>query len=133
VSAPERGGVLIHQGDNLAVSAGFADSSFTLIYLDPPFNTGRVQGKALETVRSLGADSPPGRRGFHGREYERLRGDLRTYDDRFDDYWGFLEPRLVEAWRLLADDGTLYVHLDYRTTRKCSWTRCSAATASSTS
>ena len=54
------------------------------------------------------------RRGFHGREYERLRGDLRTYDDRFDDYWGFLEPRLVEAWRLLADDGTLYLHLDYR-------------------
>ena len=54
------------------------------------------------------------RRGFHGREYERLRGDLRTYDDRFDDYWGFLEPRLAEAWRLLADDGTLYLHLDYR-------------------
>jgi site-specific DNA-methyltransferase (adenine-specific) len=36
------------------------------------------------------------------------------YDDRFDDYWGFLEPRLAEAWRLLADDGTLYLHLDYR-------------------
>ena len=52
--------------------------------------------------------------GFHGREYERLRGDLRAYDDRFDDYWGFLEPRLEEAWRLLADDGTLYLHLDYR-------------------
>jgi DNA modification methylase len=43
-----------------------------------------------------------------------LRGDLRAYDDRFDDYWGFLEPRLLEAWRLLAPDGTLYVHLDYR-------------------
>ena len=54
------------------------------------------------------------RRGFHGREYERLRGDLRTYDDRFGDYWSFLEPRLVEAWRLLAADGTLYLHLDYR-------------------
>jgi DNA modification methylase len=54
------------------------------------------------------------RRGFHGLEYQRLRGDLRAYDDRFDDYWGFLEPRLVEAWRLLAEDGTLYVHLDYR-------------------
>ncbi|HVL60159.1 MAG TPA: site-specific DNA-methyltransferase [Microbacterium sp.] len=134
----------MHQGDNLAVAAGFADGSFTLIYLDPPFNTGRVQGKALETAQSRGrtqaeapevdgdsadseasaapADTPSlstasgavVRRGFHGREYERLRGDLRTYDDRFDDYWGFLEPRLVEAWRLLSDDGTLYVHLDYR-------------------
>ena len=145
------GSVEIHRGDNLTVAAGFADGSFTLIYLDPPFNTGRVQGKALETARSSGRiqaepagpdGDPPDfpapadpagasslnsassagepvvpavvRRGFHGREYERLRGDLRTYDDRFDDYWAFLEPRLVEAWRLLADDGTLYVHLDYR-------------------
>jgi len=57
---------------------------------------------------------PVVQRGFHGREYARLRGDLRTYDDRFDDYWAFLEPRLEEAWRLLADDGTLYLHLDYR-------------------
>jgi DNA modification methylase len=116
IDAVERGSVEIHLGDNLAVAAGFADASFTLIYLDPPFNTGRVQGRALETARSssAGADSGVVRRGFHGREYERLRGDLRTYDDRFDDYWGFLEPRLVEAWRLLADDGTLYVHLDYR-------------------
>ncbi|HWM18029.1 MAG TPA: site-specific DNA-methyltransferase, partial [Microbacterium sp.] len=64
--------------------------------------------------RGEGNEIPVVRRGFHGREYERLRGDLRTYDDRFDDYWGFLEPRLAEAWRLLADDGTLYVHLDYR-------------------
>ncbi|MET0829046.1 MAG: site-specific DNA-methyltransferase [Microbacterium sp.] len=143
----ERGSVTIHHGDNLDVAAGLADGSFTLIYLDPPFNTGRAQGKALETARSrvtaqsapapdadrrpqsrgdLDAESSPGpssdtpgaeavvRRGFHGREYERLRGDLRTYDDRFDDYWGYLEPRLVEAWRLLADDGTLYLHLDYR-------------------
>ena len=142
-----RGSVTIHHGDNLDVAAGYADGSFTLIYLDPPFNTGRTQGKALETARTVSgiqsAPSPPDddtavsrgldaeaaaprlnpepenggpvvRRGFHGREYERLRGDLRTYDDRFDDYWGFLEPRLVEAWRLLAVDGTLYVHLDYR-------------------
>jgi site-specific DNA-methyltransferase (adenine-specific) len=52
--------------------------------------------------------------GFHGRSYERVRGALRTFDDRFDDYWGFLMPRIEEAWRLLADDGTLYLHLDYR-------------------
>lgn len=132
-----RGAVTIHHGDNLDVAAGLPDASFTLIYLDPPFNTGRVQGRALETALSTtrvpaeppaatpgaGAVAEAGRRGpasrvvrkgFHGREYERLRGDLRTYDDRFDDYWGFLEPRLAEAWRLLADDGTLYLHLDYR-------------------
>ncbi|MDE0546622.1 site-specific DNA-methyltransferase [Microbacterium sp. C7(2022)] len=140
-SAPDgRGDVEIHHGDNLEIIRGFDDGAFTLIYLDPPFNTGRTQERALETAtrtspqdgestadgeiseqpgakaRSSAHDDRPPivRRGFHGLEYQRLRGDLRAYDDRFDDYWGFLEPRLVEAWRLLADDGTLYVHLDYR-------------------
>lgn len=109
------GTVTIHHGDNLSVIREFDDASFTLIYLDPPFNTGRVQGRAVETaVHRDASDSGDVRRGFHGRPYERLRGDLRTYDDRFDDYWGFLEPRLDHAWRLLADDGTLYLHLDYR-------------------
>lgn len=105
------GSVEIHHGENLAVIAGLESGAYTLIYLDPPFNTGRVQGKAIETALPGGVAIG---RGFRGVQYERLRGDLRTYDDQFDDYWGFLEPRLLEAWRLLADDGTLYVHLDYR-------------------
>jgi site-specific DNA-methyltransferase (adenine-specific) len=109
------GSVEIHHGDNLAVIRGLADGSFTLVYLDPPFNTGRMRERAVETARPPSqSDDVIVRRGFHGRDYERLRGDLRTYDDRFDDYWAFLEPRLEEAWRLLADDGTLYLHLDYR-------------------
>src|SRR3546814_21089498 len=57
-------------------------------------------------VQNLGA-----RVGFRGREYEKLRGDLRNYDDRFEAYWGFPEPRLLQAWRLRAADGTLSVHL----------------------
>jgi site-specific DNA-methyltransferase (adenine-specific) len=116
-SPPAVGRVAIHQGDNLEIMRTLPAASFTLVYLDPPFNTGRPQTKAVVTARSLTATPEvPGevRRGFHGRDYERLRGDLRAYDDRFDDYWGFLEPRLAEAWRLLADDGTLYLHLDYR-------------------
>jgi site-specific DNA-methyltransferase (adenine-specific) len=117
--------VEIHEGDNLEVIQRLPDGSFTLIYLDPPFNTGRPQERSIETARSRHPSPAPDaqqsataagivRRGFHGREYERIRGDLRAYDDRFEDYWGFLEPRLLEAWRLLADDGTLYLHLDYR-------------------
>ncbi len=137
------GRVEIHHGDNLSIARGFADGSFTLVYLDPPFNTGRRQGKAIESAapayrspdRSASDEAPPAesrdgdglaaqsdrrtvrgevKTGFRGTAYARLRGDLRQYDDRFDDYWDFLEPRLREAWRLLADDGTLYLHLDYR-------------------
>jgi site-specific DNA-methyltransferase (adenine-specific) len=93
------------------VLAGLPDGAFTLIYLDPPFNTGRSQSRQSTTsVRSVGGTV----KGFKGQQYERIRGDLMSYDDTFEDYWTFLEPRLAAAWRLLADDGTLYVHLDYR-------------------
>lgn len=140
--APAPGRVEIHHADNLTVTPALPDGSFALVYLDPPFNTGRTRSKAVESATwtppveepqdaaepeavasdpnmlTFPEEEPPPppvvQRGFHGREYARLRGDLRTYDDRFDDYWGFLEPRLVEAWRLLADNGTLYLHLDYR-------------------
>ncbi len=140
-----RGAVSIVEGDNLSVAATLPSGSFTLVYLDPPFNTGRTQERQVVTARRMvttqeevpdpGApasdtgdaapvvlSSAPGdaepetevRHGFHGHAYERVRGMLRAYDDRFDDYGAFLMPRLEEAWRLLADDGTLYLHLDYR-------------------
>ena len=102
----------IHHGDNLAVAATLPSAAFTLIYLDPPFNTGRTRGRAVESAERAGVGVV--KTGFRGTSYARLRGDLRVYDDRFDDYWDFLEPRLREAWRLLAADGTLYLHLDYR-------------------
>ncbi|KQQ22400.1 site-specific DNA-methyltransferase [Rathayibacter caricis DSM 15933] len=107
---PELRSAVIH-ADNLDVLPQLADGSFTVVYLDPPFNTGRAQVRTSTTsVRSATGTIA----GFKGRSYERIRGDLLQYDDRFDDYWSFLEPRLAEAWRLLADDGTLYLHLDYR-------------------
>jgi len=127
------GRVEIHHGDNLTVAAALPSGSFTLVYLDPPFNTGRVQTRSVERAyttppqsgdsavdadsgafRRSSAQDAPVKAGFRGTSYARLRGDLRVYDDRFDDYWDYLEPRLREAWRLLADDGTLYLHLDYR-------------------
>jgi site-specific DNA-methyltransferase (adenine-specific) len=118
VSAAEPDRVI--HADNLDVLPKLADGAFTLVYLDPPFNTGRAQSRqATRHVRQglpdAAAPAPSGTvTGFAGKRYERIRGDLMRYDDRFDDYWGFLEPRLAEAWRLLADDGTLYLHLDYR-------------------
>ena len=105
---------LVVHGDNLDAIATLPDGAFTVVYLDPPFNTGRPQTRRSTTsVRSV-PDSVTAVTGFKGLGYERIRGDLMRYDDRFDDYWSFLEPRLAEAWRLLADDGTLYLHLDYR-------------------
>ena len=105
---------LVVAGDNLPILRGLPDQSFQLIYIDPPFNTGKVQSRqSLKTVRT---DTPVAgsRVGFQGQTYETVRGKVTAYNDSFSDYWGFLEPRLDEAWRLLAPTGTLYLHLDYR-------------------
>jgi site-specific DNA-methyltransferase (adenine-specific) len=87
------------------------DASMQLVYLDPPFNTGRTQQKrAIRSVR----DPDGAYLGFAGTTYARTVEALSSYDDDFTDYWGFLAPRLIEAHRLLRDDGTLYLHLDWR-------------------
>jgi site-specific DNA-methyltransferase (adenine-specific) len=101
----------IVQGDNLELLGRLADETFQVVYLDPPFNTGRRQERrSLKTVRAVGGT----RTGFGGASYETVKGILYGYDDAFEDYWEFLEPRLVEAHRVLTDSGTLYLHLDYR-------------------
>ncbi|WP_125609684.1 DNA-methyltransferase [Specibacter cremeus] len=107
---PDGPNLVVH-ADNAGFLPTLPDESFTMIYVDPPFNTGRVQRRQQTTmVRSESGD----RVGFGGNSYATVKGALHSYDDAFTDYWAFLEPRLLEAWRLLAADGTLYVHLDYR-------------------
>ncbi len=102
---------LIVEGDNLPFIRSLPDASFQLIYLDPPFNTGKKQERqSLTTVRSKAGS----RVGFKGESYATIRGKVTGYNDEFADYWAFLEPRLEEAWRLLKPSGTLYLHLDYR-------------------
>ncbi|SDE53802.1 site-specific DNA-methyltransferase (adenine-specific) [Actinobaculum suis] len=102
---------LVFEGDNLEIIRDFPDASFQLIYIDPPFNTGRRQERQTIQVRRAATGE---RVGFGGRTYETVRGEVLGYDDSFENYWDFLEPRLREAWRLLTPTGTLYLHLDYR-------------------
>jgi len=99
------------QGDNLSVLKSIPDSSVQLVYVDPPFNTGRTQTRGTSvTTRSAEGN----RIGFKGHRYEIVKETVLSYDDEFADYWSFLEPRLEEAWRILNQTGTLYLHLDYR-------------------
>ena len=103
-------GNLVLEGDNLPLLKSMPDSSVQLVYIDPPFNTGRSQVRTNRKSRV----SETGWVGFQGRRYEQIVETVLSYDDAFADYWSFLEPRLEEAWRLLKDSGTLYLHLDYR-------------------
>lgn len=104
------------QGDNLPVLRGLPDACVDLIYIDPPFNTGRTRARTVTRV----VPHPDGARtGFRGTRYRSDVLSRLTYADRFDDFLAFLEPRLLEAHRVLAPTGTLYVHLDYREVHYC--------------
>ncbi len=107
----------IYFGDNLEVLRRHVpDGAAALIYIDPPFNTGRAQARTrIKTVRSVSGD----RVGFKGQRYDTVKMGSRAYPDRFDNYLEFLEPRLREAYRALAPDGTLYFHIDYREVHYC--------------
>ncbi len=102
---------LILYGDNLQWLPMLPSGAFRLIYIDPPFNTGKPQ----QRVRIHAIASAHGTRtGFANRKYAVQTYASPTYADEFDDYLGFLRPRLEEAHRLLTPDGSLFVHLDYR-------------------
>ncbi|MCY3507281.1 MAG: site-specific DNA-methyltransferase [Chloroflexi bacterium] len=104
---------IVHCADGVEVARGLADESVDLVYLDPPFNTGKRQER--RRLRTRRAEEGGGdRTGFGGRRYETVRLGSTSFDDAFDNYLGFLEPFLVESRRLLKASGSLYLHLDYR-------------------
>jgi site-specific DNA-methyltransferase (adenine-specific) len=112
------------QGDNLEALGRMESGSVALIYIDPPFNTGRRQTRLrVKTVRDEAGD----RVGFGGRRYRTElvnsggagSGEAAGYADQFDDFLGFLRPRLMEAHRVLAPTGSLFFHIDYREVHYC--------------
>lgn len=106
---------IIH-GDNLDVLPTLPGEAFQMIYIDPPFNTGKRQSRrSLATEASENGD----RVGFGGRRYVTRLLAESSYHDEFADYLAFLEPRLFEARRLLRQSGTLYFHIDYREAHYC--------------
>jgi len=106
----------VYIGDNLPIIKSISSESIDLIYIDPPFNTGKVQTRTqIKTERSENGD----RTGFGGRRYETTSLGEKAYLDRFDDFLAFIEPRLVEAHRLLKPTGSLYFHIDYREVHYC--------------
>ena len=111
---------IVH-GDNLEALRRMESGSVALIYIDPPFNTGKRQTRLrMKTVRDAAGD----RVGFGGHRYRTElvaleSGELAGYADQFDDFLGFLRPRLVEAHRVLAPTGSLFFHIDYREVHYC--------------
>ena len=128
-------------GDNLPILRSMDNASVDLIYIDPPFNTGKTQSRTtIRTVKDKNGD----RRGFQGNTYQTTKLSTKAYQDSFDiDTNGtlnldverayetiasqasiyflekFLRPRLIEAYRILKPSGSLYFHIDYREVHYC--------------
>ena len=103
--------------DNLDYLRSMPDDVVDLIYIDPPFNTGKTQ--ARESIRTVRDDESGDRVGFQGRRYRTERVGSSAFGDQFDDYLAFLEPRLVEAKRVLKPNGSFFLHVDYREVHYC--------------
>jgi site-specific DNA-methyltransferase (adenine-specific) len=107
----------IHYGDNLPLLRSMPDASFDLIYIDPPFNTGKVQARTR--IRAVRDEQAGDRCGFAGRRYRTIKLGTRSFDDTFDDFMAFLEPRLAEGYRLVKPAGSFFLHIDYREAHYC--------------
>jgi len=103
----------VHYGDNLKVIRKLKDESVDLVYIDPPFNTGKVQSRVSK--KAVRSEDPVSQKGFCGNSYELVEvGKASSYEDSYEDYLSFLRERLVELRRVLKPSGSLYLHLDYR-------------------
>ena len=101
----------IYFGDNMDVLKEIESGSVNLVYVDPPFNTGKIQSrKRIETVRSEDGD----RTGFQGHTYKTKVIGEQSFFDIYDDYIRFLRDRIEETERVLTSDGSFFLHLDYR-------------------
>ena len=103
--------------DNLEALASVPDGSAALVYIDPPFNTGRTQSRT--TISTVRDEVSGDRTGFQGKRYRTIELGSSGYADAFDDYLGFLEPRLREARRVLKPNGSFFLHVDYREVHYC--------------
>ena len=110
----------LYYGDNLAILQQYiVDESINLIYIDPPFNTGKLQQR---TEIQVEADAQGDRVGFQGKTYRTKKGETIHYSDKFeslDEYLQFLRPRFEEAYRILHPHGSFFLHIDYRAVHYC--------------
>ena len=113
--SPTMGKILL--AENMQALGDLPDASIDLVYIDPPFNTGKTQQrKRLRTVQ----DEKEGDRvGFGGKRYRTVELGARSFEDQFDDFMAFLEPRLIEARRVLKPNGSFFLHIDYREVHYC--------------
>lgn len=103
-------------GDNIEVLKNIESNSIDLIYVDPPFNTKKERKLvSIRTTRDVEGD----RTGFAGNRYKSEIIGTKSYNDNYDNYLEFIEPRIREAHRVLTESGSFFFHIDHRESHYC--------------
>ncbi|MHC4660440.1 MAG: DNA-methyltransferase [Planctomycetota bacterium] len=103
--------------DNIDALKDIKDGSAHLIYIDPPFNTGKIQKR--KTIRTVQDNSSGDRVGFKGRRYRTQEIGTKKFADVFDNFLEFLVPRVCESYRILSPTGSFFLHIDSREVHYC--------------
>ena len=107
-------------GDNLEALAQLQKNSIELIYVDPPFNTGKDQVRKTVKLTKGDKGTKHVHAGFADRFYKRDVVEVTSYNDKFDNFInGFLRPRFEIAYDLLTDNGSLFCHIGWREAARC--------------
>lgn len=85
-------------GNNMSLLNKIEDASIDLIYIDPPFNTGKVMRlDSYKSTKNQGGLT----QGFSGYSYDLRKISSNSYNDKFENFTDFLKPRLIESYRVL--------------------------------
>lgn len=91
---------IIH-GDNLEVMRDIPSNSIDLVYIDPPFFSGRNYAVVFDDEEEI-------------RQFEDRwkKGKSGKYSKDIDVYLNWMEPRIKEIHRILKKTGSFYLHCD---------------------
>lgn len=114
----------IWSGDNLAIMRSFNSESVNLIYLDPPFNSNRTYSAPIGSIAAGASFKDAWTLSDvdvceHGELAERNPGAYavieaarHTHGKSMQSYLIFMAVRLMEIYRILKPDGSIYFHCD---------------------
>ena len=103
-------------GDNLSILNSIDDGVIDLIYLDPPFNTGKVWKKGNAEFRDVWNVENSCKEVLYSANNKKIKDLISVCGniggDGYGFYLSFMSARLIQLYRVLKSAGSVYLHCD---------------------